>query len=122
VTRLLLDANFGPRTATFLSHRFGFDASSVIGRGLGHLSDEVVVALAMRERRVIVTFDLDFGEIFHRRAHGRFGVIVVRTRDQTVEAVNQLLESFFSTEAPSIVLDQALVVLGERRLRVDRFE
>jgi predicted nuclease of predicted toxin-antitoxin system len=122
VTRLLLDANFGPRTATFLADRFGFDASSVIGRGLGHLPDEDVIALAIREGRVILTFDLDFGEIFHRREHGRFGVIVVRTRDQTVDAVNRLLEAFFSMEGSSIALERALVVLGERRIRVETLD
>jgi predicted nuclease of predicted toxin-antitoxin system len=122
VTRLLLDANFGPRTAGFLADRFAFDASSVIERGLGHLTDEDVVALAIREERVILTFDLDFGEIFHRREHGRFGVIVVRTRDQTVDAVNRLLDSFFSTEAPTIALERALVVIGERRIRVETLD
>jgi predicted nuclease of predicted toxin-antitoxin system len=122
VTRLLLDANFGPRTARFLAGRFGFDTSSVIERGLGHLTDEDVVALAIREQRVIVTFDLDFGEIFHRREHGRFGVIVVRTRNQTVDAVNMLLEAFLTFEAPSIALERSLVVIGERRIRVETLD
>lgn len=93
-----------------------------MGRGLGHLSDEDVVALAIREGRVILTFDLDFGEIFHRREHGRFGVVVVRTRDQTVDAVNSLLGVFFSTEAQTIVLERSLVVLGEHRIRVETLD
>jgi predicted nuclease of predicted toxin-antitoxin system len=89
---------------------------------VGHLSDEEVVALAIREERGILTFDLDFGEIVHRREHGRFGAIVVRTRDQTVDVVNGLLESFFSTQAQTITLDRALVVIGERRIRVETVE
>lgn len=99
-----------------------FDTSSVIERGIGQLIDEDVVTLAIREERIIVTFDLDFGEMFHRREHGRFGVIVVRTRNQTVDAVNTLLEAFFITEAPSIALEKSLVVVGERRVRVESFE
>jgi hypothetical protein len=71
---------------------------------------------------VILTFDLDFGEIFHRRELGRFGVIVVRTRAQTVDVVNGLLDTFFSTQAQTIRLERALVDIGERRIRVETFD
>ncbi len=58
-------ANLSPETAHFLTNTFGFDIASLLDLGLGHLRDVDVVALAQREGQVIVTFDLDLGEIYH---------------------------------------------------------
>jgi hypothetical protein len=69
---------------------------------------------------VIVTFDQDFGEIYHFRERGRLGVIVLRPEDQTVESVNNLLDRFFPIQAPTIDLDTSLVILSESRVRIIR--
>ena len=65
-TRFVLDANLSPLTSDFLSCRCGFDVVDLVRLGFGHLDDFDVVEFAQRERRIIITLDLDFGEIFHR--------------------------------------------------------
>lgn len=120
MTTFLLDANLSPETRRFLEQRFGLDVMDLLTTGLGHLSDEDVVALAKRERRVIVTLDRDFGEIYYRRERGQIGVTVLRVRDQTVEGINAVLERFFTSEASSIDLDHSLVIVEPDRLRVLR--
>ena len=115
---LLLDANLSPETAAYLRTAFGIDVIDLATIGLDELSDEDVVALARNEGRVIVSFDLDMGEIFHRQDGGPFGLILLRLENQTVESVNRVLDRFFRVEALTIPLSVSLVVLDEVRTRV----
>lgn len=118
MTPLLLDANLSPLSAHYLTSRFAFDVAHLRTLGLGELSDDEVVALARREGRTIVTFDLDFGDIYRRWERGRFGVILLRLDDQTSSAVNRVLDRFFRLEAANIDLVTSLVVLDGKRTRV----
>ena len=66
----------------------------VSAQKLGALKDPEVVNLAQKQKRVIVTFDLDFGELYHAKSDKPAGIIVLRLQDQTVESVNQVLQKF----------------------------
>ncbi len=92
--RLLLDANLSPETASFL-RSLGLDTKSLIEMGLGALEDQKVAELAHRDRRIIITFDLDFGEMYYFATAKKLNVIVLRLNDQRVEAVNAVLKQFF---------------------------
>jgi len=59
--RLLADESI-PRTVITLLRERGYDIASVYELKPG-MSDEEVVELAVKEQRVIVTFDKDFGRI-----------------------------------------------------------
>ena len=48
---------------------------------------------------MLITHDLDFGELYHLKERGDFGVIILRLADQTVESVNRVLGQFFSDPA-----------------------
>lgn len=117
-TRLLLDANISPLTATYLTDVFEFDVASVLILGIQQSDDLEIVRLAQRESRTIITHDLDFGEIFYRGQLGIFGVIMLKLEDQTIESVNAVLERFFRRHAAGIDLERSLVVIDERRMRV----
>lgn len=114
--RLLLDANLSPETSRYLASAFDLDVIDLLSLGLGHLSDPEVADLAARERRVVITFDLDWGEIYHQRR--QLGVIILRLADQTVESVNRTLEHFFRTSAPGTSLEHSLVIVREQRVRI----
>lgn len=49
MTRLLLDANLSPCTASFLVERFAFDAVALVSLGLAHLDDFQVIEFAKGE-------------------------------------------------------------------------
>ncbi len=113
--KFLLDANLSPETAIHL-RSFDHDAKSLIEEKMGHLSDREVVARAVRERRVIVTFDLDFGELYYFSYKKRIGVIILRLRDQRVEMVNAVLGNFLvNLHRP---IDKRLVILTESDVRI----
>jgi predicted nuclease of predicted toxin-antitoxin system len=115
VSKFLLDVNMSPETQAFLRETFGFD---VIRSSPPTLPDEDIVKLAKQEQRVVITQDLDFGEIYYLRERGRLGVIVLRLTDQTVESVNRVLATFFRAQAEAIPLSTSLVVIDEHHFRV----
>jgi predicted nuclease of predicted toxin-antitoxin system len=117
VTKFLLDANLSTQTATFLSEAFDLDVVDLRSLNPSSLRDREVIELAKRERRVIITFDVDFGELYYLREKAAFGAIVLRLRNQTPESVNRVLANFLTQEAPRINLESSLVVVTENRVR-----
>jgi len=114
----LLDANISPQTADYLV-ALGYDAASLLTAGLGQLDDDAIVEIAKQEDRIIVTHDLDFGQIYYFAEGGQVGIIVLRLRIQTVEMVNRVLGTFLQSRAIEIrKLEKTLIVLTETTARV----
>lgn len=95
--RFLLDANISHETADFLNSQ-GHDAKTVAQFGLEKTEDLEIVEKAIKEKRIIVTFDLDFGEIYYFSIKGDLWIIVLRLKDQTVESVNRTLDWLLKTK------------------------
>jgi len=64
--RFLADAGISPRTVESLRGQ-GHEAVHVRELGLQRASDRETVDKALSESRVLITFDLDFGEILALR-------------------------------------------------------
>jgi len=64
------------------------DAVHLRDHGLIRLSDLEIVAMAMREKRIVLTFDLDFGDILAAARSDAPSVVIFRLRNQTPAAVN----------------------------------
>jgi len=118
VAKFLLDANLSPKTGRYLREKFNLDIVDLITLGKHDLTDEKVIKLAKKDKRVIITFDLDFGEIYYFSERGKVGIIVLRIENQTVESVNKVLDKFFQKEAKNIDLEKSLVVIDENRIRI----
>lgn len=116
--KLLLDANLSPETAEFLRLKDS-DVKSIQEEKLGKLSDEKVIRLAIKEQRIVVTLDLDFGELWYFVFEGKVGIIVLRTKLQTVEWVNKVLGEFLEKEYRS-EMAKSLVVVSESGFRIVR--
>lgn len=65
--KFLLDANLSPITSNYLI-KLGHNSKSITEEKLGYLKDTEIVKVAKKEKRIIITFDLDFGEIYHKRS------------------------------------------------------
>jgi len=93
--RFLANEN-APREAVLAARGAGFDVTWMVELQPGS-SDEIVLALAQREDRVLVTFDKDFGELVFR--HGRAGspgVILLRPRLRSPEIVTAFIVTVLS--------------------------
>jgi len=114
----LADENISPETADFLDS-LGYPCHSLRRNGPHRLSDPEVIAIAKQEGRIILTHDLDFGQIYYLAEKGQAGIIVLRLRHQTVEVVNHVLERFLKSGAVSPeVLRQSLIIVSENWYRI----
>jgi predicted nuclease of predicted toxin-antitoxin system len=116
--KFLLDAALSPETANFLQ-KLGYDTEDLISLKLHHLIDEEVIRLAKRKRRIIVTFDLDFGQLYHFKFKGKVGIIILRLKNQTVESVNETLKNFLRRGiVEKQKLEKSLIVVTKTEFRV----
>ena len=67
------------------------DAMHLREEGLIRLPDPDIVAKAAQEQRVVLTFDLDFGDLLAVARTEEPSVIIFRLRNQTPAAVNSRL-------------------------------
>jgi predicted nuclease of predicted toxin-antitoxin system len=80
--RLLLDENVDARLLIHLSF-VGHDVTSVQHDYQRSLPDPTILLTAVREGRVLVTHDRDFGDIVFHQNQPQAGVIHLRLRDQS---------------------------------------
>lgn len=119
--KFLLDANLSPETAEAI-RELGYNTRSIQEEGLGELSDEEIVELAKREKRIIITFDQDLADAWYFREHGKVGVILLRTHLQTVEHLESVLTPFIEAKViEKEKLKKSLTVLSEAGHRIVRY-
>ncbi|HIC96387.1 TPA: hypothetical protein EYP12_07175 [Candidatus Bipolaricaulota bacterium] len=114
----LADENISPETADFLES-LGYPCHSLRRDGPRRLSDQAVIVLAKQEGCIILTHDLDFGQIYYLAEKGQVGIIVLRLKHQTVEVVNDVMERFLKSGAVSPeILQRSLVIVSENWYRI----
>jgi predicted nuclease of predicted toxin-antitoxin system len=97
----------------------GEDVTHLRDEGLGRLPDEDILAKARREGRVVVTFDLDFGDLLASGLDSLPSVIIFRLRDQTPSSVTQKLREVVRDAAEQL-LAGAIIVVEDARYRIRR--
>jgi predicted nuclease of predicted toxin-antitoxin system len=116
--RLLLDMNLPPAMADWLRSE-GHDAVHIREIGLAHLPDREVFARAAEDGRIIVTFDLDFGEIVGLAGASRSGVVLLRLRLARQRYLRDRLRAAIA-EAAEALRAGAIVVVEDTRIRIRR--
>jgi predicted nuclease of predicted toxin-antitoxin system len=95
--RFLLDESADIRLKAHLSHA-GHDVTSVVPDYGAGLPDPDVLAIAVRDQRVLITDDLDFGELIFRRRLKHSGVVLFRLGptepDTKIAALDRLLDEY----------------------------
>ena len=117
--RFLADMGVSHRTVAWLRDA-GHDAVHLRDQGLQRLPNGEIFAKAVAEGRVILTFDLDFGEIVALSRGQRVGVVLFRLKDTTTPFLNQRLATVLA-DAEAALCDGAIVVVEDSRHRVRRF-
>ena len=85
-------ADMGVSMTTVLALRnLGHDAVHLREQGLMRMEDPDIVAKARTEARIVLTFDLDFGEIMAFSGRQSPTVVLFRMRNQTPHAVTPRL-------------------------------
>ena len=75
--KIKLDENFPP-SAVEIFRKKKIDASSVFEQRLSGSDDDKVFNVCKKEKRVLVTFDLDFANILRYPSNNTSGIIIAR--------------------------------------------
>jgi predicted nuclease of predicted toxin-antitoxin system len=116
--RFLLDMNLPPAVAEWLRSE-GHNVVHIREIGLAHLPDREVFARAAEERRIVVTFDLDFGEIAGLAGATGATVVLLRLRLARQDYLRQRLQTAI-LEAAEALKAGATVVVEDARIRIRR--
>lgn len=115
--RFLADMGVSIRVVEWLRAE-GHDAAHLREEGLQRLPNGAIFEKADAEKRILLTFDLDFGEILALSGDHRVSVVLFRLRDargvRQVERLRRLLmESSGALEAGAVIV----VEDGRHRVR-----
>lgn len=116
--RFLADMGVAMRVVEWLREQ-GHDARHVREEGLQRLPDDQIFAKAITENRIVVTFDLDFGEIVAVSSRQTVSVVIFRLRNTRTPHVIERLGVVLQ-EAGQALAQGAVVVAEEARLRIRR--
>lgn len=114
--RFLADMGVPRRVAERLGNA-GHEVVHLRDRGLHRAPDGDIYRLATEERRIVLTFDLDFGEIAARCVGPWSSVIVFRLVDASSDHVSERLEATLARTGAALEAG-AVVVIEEGRCRV----
>jgi len=93
------------------------DATHVYDQELDSAPDSVILKKAREERRILLTHDLDFGELLAAIGTVSPSVIIFRLRNMHPDRVNTSLDSIINKHAA--LLEQGVIVsVDEGQIRV----
>lgn len=81
------------------------------------MSDDEILRSAVRESRLIITMDKDFGELVYRRGLEHTGVLLLRLDDTTGAEKAIVVSDFFAQYASAITGGFAVFQAGHLRIR-----
>lgn len=114
--RFKIDENL-PVEAKQVLQQAGFEATTAEDEALCGAPDSDIATVCRRERRAIITLDLDFADIRHYPPQDYSGLIVLRTPRQDRNTVLSIIERLI-LPIRTEVLEQRLWIVDEKRIRI----
>ncbi len=116
--RFLGDVGISPRSIERLRKQ-GHDAVHLHELGLARLSDSEILQLAVDENRIVLTHDLDFGELVAASGSRIPSVVVSRLRRIQADRVGHHIDLVLKKHGPES-LNGAILSVTEGQIRVRR--
>ncbi|MDR4507890.1 MAG: DUF5615 family PIN-like protein [Candidatus Brocadiaceae bacterium] len=118
--KFLADMGVALRIVQWLREK-GHDAIHLREQNLHRLPDIEIFEKAYAENRIILTFDLDFGEILALSGGKQVSVILFRLHNtRTLHVIDRLKKVL--TDASTALEEGAIIVVEESRHRIRRFK
>lgn len=111
--KFLADMGISPQTVSLLREH-GHDAIHLHEERLDRLPDPLILEKARRERRVLLTHDLDFAELMAASGANLPSVVIFRLRDMRPDSVNRHLRIILRRHLPSLAQGGILSVTDGR--------
>ena len=116
--KIKLDENLPLRLASRLG-ALGHNVQTVRDEGLEGRVDETIWDVAQRERRFLITQDLDFSDLRRYLPGSHCGILLVRLRIPLRRLLIERVEELFQSDDVS-QWERCLVLATESRVRVRR--
>lgn len=117
--RFLADMCVDVRIVKWLEQN-GHDAIHLRDQGLHRMPNGEIFEKAIREDRIVITFDLDFGEIAALAAGRRTSVILFRLKNTRTKNVIERLSSVIERFA-DVLVKGSIITVEDTRCRVRSF-
>lgn len=116
--RFLADMGVSQQAVDWLRTR-GHDAVHLRDKGLQRLPNGEIFQKAASEQRIVLTFDLDFGEILAGSGGHVVSVVLFRLRNTRTDFVIQRLDEVLSSSSAELSQGAILIVEdGRHRVRI----
>ena len=116
--KFLADMGISPKTVEFLN-RMGYGAVHLHSEGLDTLPDSDILDKTRREKRILLTHDLDFGELMAASGSRLPSVITFRLRNMRPTRVNGYLNQIIINHQDELV-QGVIISVAEGQIRVRR--
>ncbi len=116
--KFLLDMGVSPNAVDFLQH-LGHQALHLQQQGLHRLRDSEILKKARAEGCILLTHDLDFGDLLAASGANLPSVVIFRLRNMRPEQVNRHLRKIISQYSEALERG-AIVTVTEGRARIRR--
>ncbi|MBU2635103.1 DUF5615 family PIN-like protein [Patescibacteria group bacterium] len=98
----------------------GFDILTVDKANLKGVSDDFIFDFAVKNKRILLTFDREFGDFFRFNIRNSAGVVIVLiSRMQKREIIRNTITFFKNIYKDD--LERKLVIIGRTRVRIRSF-
>jgi predicted nuclease of predicted toxin-antitoxin system len=114
--KFLTDENIGFEVIKSL-RQLGFDIKSILETNRG-VNDAIVISLANKEKRILITTDKDFGELVYVNKFIHSGVILLRLKSDSSKNKLKVLKSLFEFRLAE--LEKAFTVVTESKVRIKK--
>lgn len=117
-TVFLIDESLSPKLVMKLKE-LGYNAKSVREIGLKGEDDTKIVEWAIENEAVIITGDLDFGELWYWHYKGELGIIILRMKSYKFEAQCKVVNFLHQNNIfRSKTIKQSLIISSLTRYRI----
>jgi predicted nuclease of predicted toxin-antitoxin system len=106
-----------PEIAATILREAGYDTETVLSEGLGGAPDTILAAVCQKERRALVSLDLDFSDIRTYPPGEYPGIIVLRIHNHSISHIASIMAKvvlLLQTER----LAGTIWSVDERRVRI----
>ncbi len=114
--KFLVDMPLSPKTVVFLKN-LGYEAVRVSELGMAKSKDRYIFDHAKKNDMIVLTADLDFGNILAHTHSSKPSVIIFRLQNPSPEHVNSLLSSNLSNIEEDL-MKGAIVIIEESEIRI----
>jgi len=117
--RFLLDMGISYQVAQWLNS-IGHDAIHLSNEGQHTLDDDLIIDKAISENRIILTADMDFGQILAFTKSSLVSVIQFRLFDLSPDNLISKLNIVFDNFTGEMTADPVIITIQQNKMRIKK--